>query len=94
MYDQPRWPREALVPILGGLVWLWSAASFGLVGFFDVGFAGESFSDMDSASGAGIGARIKLKALGIGAVRLDYGWELSGETGNNSRFHFFLGEMF
>jgi outer membrane protein insertion porin family len=68
--------------------------TFGLVGFFDVGFAGESFSDMDSASGAGIGARIKLKALGIGAVRLDYGWELSGETGNNSRFHFFLGEMF
>ncbi|MBW2315667.1 MAG: alpha/beta hydrolase [Deltaproteobacteria bacterium] len=33
MYEQPRWPREALVPILGGLVWLWCAASFGLVGF-------------------------------------------------------------
>jgi len=33
MYDQPRWPREALIPILGGLVWLWCAASFGLVGF-------------------------------------------------------------
>jgi hypothetical protein len=34
MYEQPRWPREAIVPILGGLVWLWCAASFGLVGFF------------------------------------------------------------
>ena len=33
MYEQPRWPREALIPILGGLVWLWCAASFGLVGF-------------------------------------------------------------
>ena len=33
MYEQPRWPREALVPILGGLVWLWCAASFGVVGF-------------------------------------------------------------
>ena len=33
MYDQPRWPREALVPILAGLVWLWCAASFGFVGF-------------------------------------------------------------
>jgi hypothetical protein len=33
MYDQPRWPREALVPILTGLLWLWCAAGFGLVGF-------------------------------------------------------------
>jgi len=33
MYEQPRWPHEALVPILGGLVWLWCAASFGIVGF-------------------------------------------------------------
>ena len=33
MYEQPRWPREALIPIFGGLVWLWCAASFGLVGF-------------------------------------------------------------
>jgi outer membrane protein insertion porin family len=66
----------------------------GLVGFVDYGAAGEGFSDMTNAAGAGIGARIKLKALGIGAVRLDYGWELSGEPGTNSRFHFFLGEMF
>jgi len=33
MYDQPRWPAEAGLPILAGLLWLWCAASFGLVGF-------------------------------------------------------------
>ncbi len=67
---------------------------FGAVAFIDTGWAGESFGDMDSATGAGIGARINIKQLGLGAVRLDYGWELSGENGNNRRFHFFLGEMF
>ena len=33
MFDQPRWHREAWIPLVAGLVWLWSAASFGLVGF-------------------------------------------------------------
>ena len=33
MLDQPRYPREAYLPILAGLVWLWCAASFGFVGF-------------------------------------------------------------
>lgn len=33
MFEQPRWHREAWVPIATGLVWLWCAASFGLVGF-------------------------------------------------------------
>ena len=68
--------------------------TFGVVGFVDSGWAGESFSGMDHAMGAGVGARIKLKMLGLGAVRLDYGWELAGEPGSGSRFHFFLGEMF
>ncbi|MCH7472139.1 BamA/TamA family outer membrane protein [bacterium] len=67
---------------------------FGVVGFWDYGAAGETFSGMDHAVGAGIGARIKIPAMGIGAVRLDYGWELAGEVGSNNRFHFFLGEMF
>jgi outer membrane protein insertion porin family len=67
---------------------------FTIVGFLDMGWAGDSYSSMDSATGAGIGARIKIRALGMGAVRLDYGWELSGEEGSNKRFHFFLGEMF
>lgn len=68
--------------------------TFGLVGFLDSGWAGQSFSGMDHAMGAGVGARIRLKMLGLGAVRLDYGWELAGEPGSGARFHFFLGEMF
>lgn len=67
---------------------------FGAVAFLDSGWAGESYGSMDGVVGAGIGARINIKQLGLGAVRLDYGWELAGETGNNQRFHFFLGEMF
>jgi len=33
MLDLPRWHREAAVPIAAGLLWLWYAASFGVVGF-------------------------------------------------------------
>lgn len=69
---------------------------FGVVGFLDSGWAGESFGEMEGATGAGIGARIKVKALGLGAVRLDYGIGLNGGADGTSseRFHFFLGEMF
>jgi len=78
---------------------------FGAVGFLDYGAAGSSFSDLESATGAGVGVRIRLPFLGASsAVRLDYGWELSGgrleqiEGINTYRreqnFHFFLGEMF
>ena len=28
-----RWPREAWVPLVAGLVWLWNAPSHGLLGF-------------------------------------------------------------
>jgi len=33
MFEQRRWPREAWLPIAAGLLWLWCAASFGVVGF-------------------------------------------------------------
>jgi dienelactone hydrolase len=33
MFEQQRWPREAWIPISTGLLWLWCASSFGLVGF-------------------------------------------------------------
>ena len=33
MPDEHRFPREAWVPIAAGLVWLWCAASFGVLGF-------------------------------------------------------------
>jgi outer membrane protein insertion porin family len=68
--------------------------TFGAVAFLDTGWAGESLSGMQNAAGAGIGARLRLPQLGIGSVRLDYAWELAGEDGAGSRFHFFLGEMF
>jgi hypothetical protein len=34
MFEPKRWPREAWIPIVAGLTWLWYAASFGAVGFF------------------------------------------------------------
>jgi dienelactone hydrolase len=34
MFEPRRWPREAWIPIIAGLLWLWHAASFGVVGFF------------------------------------------------------------
>jgi len=68
--------------------------TFGLVGFLDTGWAGSTFDTMSNATGAGVGARLHIPALGIGAVRLDYAWELAGEDDAGSRFHFFLGEMF
>jgi len=68
--------------------------TFGVVGFVDSGWAGETLSSADYAAGAGLGLRVRVRALGLGAVRLDYGWELAGEPGSNNRFHFFLGEMF
>lgn len=34
MFEPRRWPHEAWIPIVAGLMWLWHAASFGAVGFF------------------------------------------------------------
>lgn len=33
MFEQPRFPREALIPLLAGIAWLWPSASFGTLGF-------------------------------------------------------------
>ncbi|CAG0980243.1 hypothetical protein MYXO_01812 [Myxococcaceae bacterium] len=33
MFEQPRFPREALIPLLAGIAWLWPSASFGVIGF-------------------------------------------------------------
>ena len=34
MFKPQRWPHEAWIPFTTGLLWLWCAASFGVVGFF------------------------------------------------------------
>jgi hypothetical protein len=33
MFEQPRWPREAWIPVAAGLAWFWCAAGFGAVLF-------------------------------------------------------------
>lgn len=33
MFEQPRFPKEALIPLLAGIAWLWPSASFGVLGF-------------------------------------------------------------
>jgi outer membrane protein insertion porin family len=72
-------------------------STIGLTAFLDSAWAGDSFSSMTNATGAGLGMRVKLSFLGNQAVRLDYGWPLAGAppgTSNQGHFHFFLGEMF
>lgn len=59
--------------------------------FTDWASVGESFSEMKTGYGAGFGIRFRVPALGLGALRLDLGWDLK-EGG--SRLHFGIGEMF
>ncbi len=33
MFEQRRWPTEAWIPLTAGVLWLWYAAGFGIVGF-------------------------------------------------------------
>ncbi len=60
--------------------------------FTDWGWAGENFDKMNSEKGAGIGIHFNIPQMGLGAIRLDYGWSLSGEGGDI--LHFGIGEMF
>lgn len=60
--------------------------------FSDFGWAGESFSDLESAKTVGIGIHFKIPQLGLGAIRLDYGWEIGGES--RELLHFGIGEVF
>ena len=59
--------------------------------FADWASVGESFSEMKTGYGAGIGIRFRVPALGLGAIRLDLGWNLKD---GGSRLHFGIGEMF
>ncbi|MEP0813785.1 MAG: BamA/TamA family outer membrane protein [bacterium] len=65
---------------------------FVLALFSDMGWAGESFDDMDGERSAGVGIHFQLPQLGFGAIRLDYGWQIGGE--NAELLHFGIGEMF
>ncbi len=59
--------------------------------FTDWATVGESFSEMRTGYGAGFGVRFRVPALGLGALRLDFGWNLKD---GGSRLHFGIGEMF
>lgn len=59
--------------------------------FTDWAWVGESFSEMENGRGAGIGVRFRIPALGLGALRLDLGWDLKD---GGSHLHFGIGEMF
>jgi len=60
--------------------------------FSDSGWAGESFSEWDGETTAGIGLHFQIPQLGFGAIRLDYGWQLGGDQ--NELLHFGIGEIF
>jgi len=59
--------------------------------FTDWAWVGESFSEMEKGCGAGVGVRFRIPALGLGAIRLDLGWNLKD---GGSHLHFGIGEMF
>lgn len=66
-----------------------------LVGFYDYGMVGpEAYLDdqADSHSGAGIGARYGLP--GIGALRIDLGLPVTGNTGDGLQFYIGIGQAF
>lgn len=66
-----------------------------LVGFYDVGVI-DAASFVDSASpnhsGAGIGVRYDLG--GLGPIRLDIAWPVSGTTGSGTQFYIGIGQAF
>jgi outer membrane protein assembly factor BamA len=65
---------------------------FTLALFSDWGWAGENFDGMDGAKGVGVGIHFDIPQLGLGAIRLDYGWQIGGDGGDI--LHFGIGEMF
>ena len=66
--------------------------TFVLALFSDMGWAGESFDNLDGEQSAGVGIHFQIPQLGFGAIRLDYGWQLTGDR--DELLHFGIGEMF
>jgi len=66
-----------------------------VVGFYDFGAVDEdSFigEDSENHSGAGLGVRYDLG--GLGPLRLDLGWPVSGNTGDGLQFYLGIGQAF
>jgi outer membrane protein assembly factor BamA len=65
---------------------------FVFAAFSDWGWAGEHFNGLESEKGVGVGIHFTIPQFGFGAIRLDYGWQIGGES--EEILHFGIGEMF
>lgn len=68
---------------------------FSVVGFYDYGVVGaDSFVNANSPSHAGAGLGVRYDVGGIGALRLDAAYPVSGTTGEGWQFYFGIGQTF
>lgn len=66
-----------------------------LVGFYDYGVVGpDSFITEDNASQSGAGLGVRYGLSGIGALRLDVAYPVSGDTGDGLQFYIGIGQAF
>ena len=66
-----------------------------LVGFYDIGFIdSDPFVSGDSESHSGAGLGVRYDVAGIGAIRLDLAYPVSGGTDDGLQFYIGIGQAF
>ena len=66
-----------------------------LVGFYDYGVIGpDSFVTADDPNQAGAGLGVRYSISGIGAIRVDVGYPVGGDTGDGLQFYIGIGQAF
>ncbi|MEM8731886.1 MAG: BamA/TamA family outer membrane protein [Pseudomonadota bacterium] len=66
-----------------------------LVGFYDYGIVGpDSFISQDDPSQGGAGLGLRYSLSGIGAIRVDLGLPVHGDTGDGLQFYIGIGQAF
>ena len=66
-----------------------------VVGFYDYGVIGpDSFVDGDDPDQAGAGLGVRYSLAGIGAIRVDVGYPVGGDTGDGLQFYIGIGQAF
>lgn len=66
-----------------------------VVGFYDIGLIdADSFIDGSSLSHAGAGIGLRYDLGGLGPLRLDIAWPVSGTTGSGVQFYLGIGQAF
>ncbi|MCV6586627.1 MAG: BamA/TamA family outer membrane protein [Marinibacterium sp.] len=69
--------------------------SIGVVAFVDYGAVdAESFVGANAESHAGAGLGIRYDLGGVGPLRFDLGWPISGDTGDGLQFYLGIGQAF